>query len=130
MKAYATYSFYTDTYGGEAAESEFNRQVYKASRFLDKITFDRAAAVTDPDTLELLAYAVCEMADQLTAETAAAVDGKTVKSVSNDGYSVSFVTEADGGARLTSQRLYGIAEGYLPTELLSFVTGSLGAPYE
>lgn len=130
MKAYATYSFYTDTYGGEAAESEFNRQVYKASRFLDKITFDRAAAVTDPDTLELLAYAVCEMADQLTAEAAAAVDGKTVKSVSNDGYSVSFVTEADGGTRLTSQRLYGIAEGYLPTELLSFVTGSLGAPYE
>lgn len=130
MKAYATYSFYTDTYGGEAAESEFNRQVYKASRFLDKITFDRAAAVTDPDTLELLAYAVCEMADQLTAEAAAAVDGKTVKSVSNDGYSVSFVTEADGGASLTSQRLYSIAEGYLPTELLSFVTGSLGTSYE
>lgn len=130
MKAYATYSFYTDTYGGEAAESEFNRQVYKASRFLDKITFDRAAAVTDPDTLELLAYAVCEMADQLTAEAAAAVDGKTVKSVSNDGYSVSFVTEADGGASLTLQKLYSIAEGYLPTELLSFVTGSLGAPYE
>lgn len=130
MKAYATYSFYTDTYGGGAAESEFNRQVYKASRFLDKITFDRAAAVTDPDTLELLAYAVCEMADQLTAEAAAAVDGKTVKSVSNDGYSVSFVTEADGGTSLTSQRLYSIAEGYLPTELLSFVTGSLGAPYE
>lgn len=130
MKAYATYSFYTDTYGGTAAEIDFNRQVYKASRFLDKITFDRAAAVADPDTLELLAYAVCEMADQLTAEAAAAVDGKTVKSVSNDGYSVSFVTEADGGASLTSQRLYSIAEGYLPTELLSFVTGSPGAPYE
>lgn len=130
MKAYATYSFYTDTYGGTAAEIDFNRQVYKASRFLDKITFDRAAAVADPDTLELLAYAVCEMADQLTAEAAAAVDGKTVKSVSNDGYSVSFVTEADGGASLTSQRLYSIAEGYLPTELLSFVTESPGAPYE
>lgn len=130
MKAYATYSFYTDTYGGTAAEIDFNRQVYKASRFLDKITFNRAAAVADPDTLELLAYAVCEMADQLTAEAAAAVDGKTVKSVSNDGYSVSFVTEADGGASLTSQRLYSIAEGYLPTELLSFVTGSPGAPYE
>ena len=130
MKAYATYSFYTDTYGGTAAEIDFNRQVYKASRFLDKITFDRAAAVADPDTLELLAYAVCEMADQLTAEAAAAVDGKTVKSVSNDGYSVSFVTEADGGASLTSQRLYSIAKNYLPTELLSFVTGSPGAPYE
>ena len=130
MKAYATYSFYTDTYGGEAAESEFNRRVYKASRFLDKITFDRAAAVTEPDTLELLAYAVCEMADQLTAEAAAVVDGKTVKSVSNDGYSVSFVTEADGGASLTPQRLYSIAEDYLPTELLSLVIGSLGDPYE
>lgn len=130
MKAYATYSFYTDTYGGEAAESEFNRQVYKAGRFLDKITFDRAAAVTDPDTLELLAYAVCEMADQLTAEAAAAVDGKTVKSVSNDGYSVSFVTEADGGASLTSQRLYSIAENYLPTELLSFVSDNAGGCHE
>lgn len=130
MKAYATYSFYTDTYGGTAAEIDFNRQVYKASRFLDKITFDRAAAVADPDTLELLAYAVCEMADQLTAEAAAAVDGKTVKSVSNDGYSVSFVTEADGGASLTSQRLYSIAEGYLPTELLSFVIEDEGGCYE
>ena len=66
------------------------------------------------------------MVDQLTAETAAAVDGKTVKSVSNDGYSVSFVTEADGTAGLTSQKLYSIAKNYLPTELLSFVTESLG----
>ena len=31
---------------------------------------------------------------------------------------------------VSSQKLYSIAEGYLPTELLSFVTGSLGAPYE
>lgn len=130
MKAYATYSFYTDTYGGTAAEVDFNRQAYKSSRFIDKITFGRAAAVEDPDTLELIAYAVCEMADQLTAEAAAVVDGKTVKSVSNDGYSVSFVTEADGAAGLTSQRLYSIAENYLPTELLSFVTDEQEDCYE
>ena len=86
--------------------------------------------VTDPDTLELLAYAVCEMADQLIAEVAAMVDGKTVKSVSNDGYSVSFVTEADGAAGLTSQKLYSIAENYLPTELLSFVIEDEGGCYE
>lgn len=130
MKAYATYSFYADTYGGTAAEIDFNRQVYKSSRFLDKITFGRAAAVEDPDTLELIAYAVCEMVDQLAAETAAVVDGKTVKSVSNDGYSVSFVTEADGAAGLTSQRLYSIAENYLPTELLSFVCDEQEGCYE
>ena len=41
MKTYATYFFYTDTYGGTAAEVEFNRNAYKASRFIDKITFDR-----------------------------------------------------------------------------------------
>ncbi len=130
MKTYATYFFYTDTYGGTAAEVEFNRNAYKASRFIDKITFDRAGTVTDPDTLELLAYAVCEMADQLIAEVAAMVDGKTVKSVSNDGYSVSFVTEADGAAGLTSQKLYSIAENYLPTELLSFVIEDEGGCYE
>lgn len=130
MKAYATYSFYVDTYGGSAEEAEFNRNAFKASRFLDKVTFDRAAAATDHDTLELLAYAVCEMADQLQAEASAQVDGKTVKSVSNDGYSVSFVTEADGGASLTSQRLYSIAENYLPTELLSFVCGDVGGCHE
>ena len=121
MKAYATYSFYADTYGGTAAEIDFNRSAYKASR---------AGAVTDPDTMELLAYATCEMADQLTVEAASAVDGKTVKSVSNDGYSVSFVTEADGAAGLTSQKLYSIAEGYLPTELLSFVIEDEGGCYE
>lgn len=126
MKTYATYSFYTDIYGGAGAEVEFNRNAYKASRFIDKITFGRAADVVEQDTTDLLAYAVCEMVDQLTAETAAAVDGKTVKSVSNDGYSVSFVTEADGTAGLTSQKLYSIAKNYLPTELLSFVTESLG----
>lgn len=130
MKAYATYSFYVDTYGGSAEEAEFNRSAFKASRFLDKVTFDRAGAVTDPDALELLAYAVCEMADQLQAEASAQVDGKTVKSVSNDGYSVSFVTEADGGAGLTSQRLYSIAENYLPTELLSFVSDGAGGRHE
>ena len=130
MKTYATYSFYTDTYGGAGAEVEFNRNAYKASRFIDKITFGRAGAVTDPDTADLLAYAVCEMVDQLTAEAAAAVDGKTVKSVSNDGYSVSFVTEADGAASLTSQKLYSIAEDYLPTELLSFVIEDEGGCYE
>lgn len=130
MKAYATYSFYTDTYGGTAAEIDFNRSAYKASRFIDKITFDRAGTVTDPDTLELLAYATCEMADQLTVEAASAVDGKTVKSVSNDGYSVSFVTEADGAAGLTSQKLYSLAENYLPAELLSFVIEDEGGFYE
>lgn len=130
MKVYATYSFYTDTYGGMAAEIDFNRSAYKASRFIDKITFGRAAAVSDQDTSDLLACAVCEMADQLIAETAAAVDGKTVKSVSNDGYSVSFVTEADGAAGLPSQKLYSIAENYLPTELLSFVIEDEGGCYE
>ena len=130
MKVYATYSFYTDTYGGAAAETDFNRGAYKASRFIDKITFGRAADADDQDTADLLAYAVCEMADQLTAETAAAVDGKTVKSVSNDGYSVSFVTEADGAAGSTSQKLYSIAENYLPIELLSFVIEDEGGCYE
>ena len=130
MKTYATYSFYMDTYGGTAAEIDFNRSAYKASRFIDKITFGRAADADDQDTADLLAYAVCEMADQLTAEAAAAVDGKTVKSVSNDGYSVSFVTEADGAAGSTSQKLYSIAENYLPTELLSFVIEDEGGCYE
>lgn len=130
MKTYATYSFYTDTYGGAATEIDFNRGAYKASRFIDKITFGRAADADDQDTADLLAYAVCEMVDQLTAEAVAAVDGKTVKSVSNDGYSVSFVTEADGAAGSTSQKLYSIAENYLPTELLSFVIEDEGGCYE
>ena len=55
MKTYATYSFYTDTYGGTAAETDFNRSAYKASRFIDKITFDRAGDAADQDTADLLA---------------------------------------------------------------------------
>lgn len=121
MNTYATYPFYVNTYGGSAAETEFNREAFRASRYLDKITFNRATTITDPDTHELLSYAVCDMADQLIAERSAKVDGKDVKSVSNDGYSVSFVTEADGANSSTAQKLYDIAVNYLPSELLSFV---------
>lgn len=126
MDAYITFDFYSNTYGGSVPEGTFPRLAYKASVYLDKITFNRIKQVTDDETLEKVKYTVCEMVDQLYQSENSKVDGKTVKSVSNQGYSTTFVTEGDGGTELTYNTLYYIAEVYLPSWLLSFVIDENG----
>ena len=120
MQGYADFSFYKDTFGGESIPADvFDRQSFKASKYLDKITFGRISEV-DEELMEDVRCAVCEMAELSYESDSAKVDGKTVKSVNNDGYSVTFVTEADGDSDLTSGKLYDAAMNYLPSWLFSF----------
>lgn len=122
MQGYADFTYYDEAFGGTSIPADcFDRHAFKVSRYLDKITFDRVSRIEENDELmEQVRYAVCEMAEQSYAADSAKVDGKTVKSVSNDGYSMTFVTEADGGPDLTSGQLYNTAMTYLPGWLFSF----------
>lgn len=122
MQGYADFTYYGEVFGGTSIPADcFDRHAFKVSRYLDKITFDRISKIEASDEImEQVRCAVCEMAEQSYTADSAKVDGKTVKSVSNDGYSMTFVTEADGGSDLTSGQLYNTAMTYLPSWLFSF----------
>lgn len=123
MQGYADFIFYDEVFGGTSIPADcFDRHVFKASRYLDKITFGRISKIAEDDfeLMDAVRCAVCEMAEQSYAAESAKVEGKTVKSVSNDGYSMTFVTEADGGSDLTSGQFFNIAMTYLPSWLFSF----------
>ena len=100
-------------------EVSFNRLAVRMSRHIDKITFGRLEALIEaPDWLK---FACCEMCDVQLGHENAKTDGKNVKSVSNDGYSVTFsedsVTEAAHKAALED-----VAGIYIPAAYLSFDT--------
>lgn len=93
------YTFYTGTYKGALSEADFNRQAVKASAYLDRVTFNRLAGVTDTATLELAKLACCAAADAMLANEAGGV-----ASESNDGISVTYV-EGSGPAKADGKRL-------------------------
>ena len=62
---YADFSYYKDTYCGEMAEGDFKRLSRSASAYLDSVTFDRIAAVTDEKIKEKVREACCAVADVL-----------------------------------------------------------------
>ena len=122
MQGYADFTYYNEVFGGTSIPADcFDRHAFKVSRYLDKITFGRVGTIEENDGLmDQVRYAVCEMAEHSYMAESAKVDGKTVKSVSNDGDSMTFVTEADAGSDLTSGQLYNTAMTYLPSWLFSF----------
>lgn len=90
MAAYADYTFYTSEYLGSAiAEADFDRLALRASEEIDHITFERAAAVTDTDTIILIKKATCAVAETLqTIEKAGGAVGVQSERVGN--YSVTY----------------------------------------
>lgn len=68
--AYADYTFYTGTYLGTAiaSQADFDRLAMRASAFIDRITFGRAAPVvyagTDLDTIGQIKLATCAVAEE------------------------------------------------------------------
>lgn len=110
MVKYTDYQFYIEVYNGTMPETSFERRVVAASAYIRKITFDRVSENDIPDEVKYACCAVCDVIDDIES---AKVAGKTVKSESNDGYSVTFETD-------TLDRLYDAAYLYLePTGLLS-----------
>jgi hypothetical protein len=71
--AYADFTYYNATYLGTAIDSSiFPRLALHASRVIDNLTFNRAAAYitddTDEDTIDLIQMATCAVADELYNE--------------------------------------------------------------
>ena len=92
--AYATYSYYTSTFLGTAiAEADFPRLALRASAQIDRVTFNRAAAIitanTETDNVTAIKMATCEIAEEIQRqESASNVDGVTGESQGQ--YSVSY----------------------------------------
>lgn len=118
MLKLADYQYYSDTYRGNMAEDDFNRNILTASAYLNKITFGRIEAEIS-DLSEDIKYLACLCADEVKTLSDANVDGRKVASVSNDGYSVSFADS--GNADVQSDiysKIYYLARTYLPSEYL------------
>ena len=94
MATYATFSYYQSTYLGTAiAEADFPRLALRASAQIDRVTFNRAAAIitanTETDNVTAIKNATCEVAEEIQRqESAANVDGVTNESQGQ--YSVSY----------------------------------------
>lgn len=116
MERYAEYVYYTETYGGSMPEVSFNQLSMRMSRWIDKITFGRLKTLAEAP--EWLKFACCEMCEKQFAHDSAQTDGKNVKSVNNDGYSVTFSDDSVSDAAL-KVALSDIASTYIPPEYLS-----------
>lgn len=91
---YCTYPEY-QTAGGTVSEQAFGVLCSRASRLIDSATFGKAAAhaAACEDCRQMLADACAQIVDLLAAQLAVgAVPG--AQSVSNDGYSVTFASNA------------------------------------
>ena len=102
---YADFSYYKDTYCGEMAEGDFKRLSRSASAYLDSVTFDHIAAVTDEKIMERVREACCAVADALLRKEQR--DG--IAAETNDGVSVTYATEG----KTDEERLYQAAVLYL-----------------
>lgn len=106
MSGYANYSDYTE-YGGKLAEADFNALIDKAVAYVHLITLGRAVLDSEP-----VKKAVCAVVDVYAANNS----GKTIASETNDGYSVTYATEAKSGETtetLTNRKAYQAAYIYL-----------------
>ena len=104
---YADFSYYKDTYCGEMAEGDFKRLSRQASAYLDSVTFDRIAAVTDEKIMEKVRAACCAVADAILLN-----ENGVVSQESNDGVSVIY-TRGVSNTLTDEERLYQAAVLYL-----------------
>lgn len=118
MVQYVDIDYYKSAYEGTTIpEDSFNKYAIKASSHLKRFTFGH---LNENDVPECVKYACCEMCEAIYQHDQAQIGGRTVKSESNDGYSVTFVTEQDGQTDALSSKLYSIARTYLAdTDLLN-----------
>ena len=98
---YVDYSYYTDTYLGNAiAAADFPRLAKRASERVDYLTRQRAAAYFEehPDPIRDATCAVAEILHE--GEAASALAGNAlVKSESVGGHSVSYAAPEDSGTQ-------------------------------
>jgi hypothetical protein len=110
VTVYSTYEYYTNDFCGGLPEPEYDKYAQDAAFEIDRLTFGRASGAS-ATMKDKLAFCECRMiesiraADSIGVTTTAGVSG-----VNNDGYSVSFQTDAAAAYR---RELEGIAKRYL-----------------
>ena len=107
---YADFAYYTGTYLGTAlSEQEFPACARKASILIDDLTFGRTGKLSAsqiPDAVRDAACSAAEIyADYLAKKNASlkATKSGTVKSESNDGFSVSYADYNAEQARISAE---------------------------
>jgi hypothetical protein len=124
MAAYTDYTYYSGTFLGAAISStNFPRLALRASEVIDKVTFNRAAAVilanTDTATITAIKNAVCAVAEQYQENEANGNEGGGISSESVGSMSVTYVK----GSKKTmtdDQKLERAAKNYLASTGLMF----------
>ena len=125
--AYADYTYYSGTYyGTQIPTGDFTRVSARASEWIDRLTFGRAASDTDNTTA--IKKAMCAVADELyIIEQDGGGDGIQSESIGS-----SSVTYAENSARrmVKEQRLKNAAKIYLGSTGLmypGFESGEYGS---
>lgn len=93
---YVDYEYYLNTWRGDLNKEQFDRQITRASDYINTITFNRIAA---PFT-EAVKKAVCSVIDEMQAQNNIKSNGR-VTTYNNDGYSetVSYGSDPRSNAR-------------------------------
>ncbi|MDD5853248.1 MAG: hypothetical protein PUD03_04000 [Lachnospiraceae bacterium] len=92
---YVNYDFYKDTLGGLIPEDKFAAVEAKAEAHISYLTYINGDIFAkESDRVKL---AVCAAAEVIYKNMTSNTAGAGVKSESNDGYSVTYVTEAQDG---------------------------------
>ena len=121
---YVSYDYYSQTFGGQLSEDDFKRAEAKTGAIISYLTYlngDIFAAENDRVKL-----AVCAAAETVHYQTdAAGTLAAGVRSETNDGYSVTYVAEAQDGQTaemLLRKKVHEAVRVYLlPTGWLSRV---------
>ena len=124
---YVSYDYYSQTFGGTLSEADFKKAEAKAEAVIGYLTYINGDIFAKEDNRVMLA--VCAAAETIhyhnTQTSANGNQAAGVKSESNDGYSVTYVTEAQDGQTaeelLRKKVLEAIRVYLLPTGWLSRV---------
>lgn len=93
---YADYSYYQETFGGTMPEAAYAAAERKAEACISYLTYLNGDIFATED--DRVKQAVCTAADVIQEDSQKRASGSAgLKSESNDGYSVSYVTEQQDG---------------------------------
>ena len=113
---YADYSYYSKVYHGKLSENDYTPYAEKAGAYIDKRTdflFEKNGLPAEGSSLaRRLMTCSCAIADEYYRTETGAAYSKTSEKVGE--YSVSY---ASGDVKSADERLYDIAELYIPDVL-------------
>jgi len=121
--AYADWSFYSTTYGGTAiVQSAFANLALQATRWIDRLTYQRALPVitanTDTNCVLAIKYACCAVAEELQRQNQLNTEDG-VQSESQGEYSVTYKDNAHN-AKSNQTKLIRAAKVWLDGTFLMY----------